>query len=784
MKKCSLLLCFSFVAVMLAAQSQKKQEAVYQPCFPVIDGRLTDSCWQNLAPLDAFTTATPVFGEAPKCATEVRIFYTESALYIAARCIDTDAGGVRYDGGIRDGDLTGDWFQLSLDTWNDDQLSFDFTVSAAGVQKDTRQFSDAWNARWQSAVTRQADGWTFEMCIPFGALRYPANLEEHNWGLQCTRYDRSTGQTSTWNPQDPLVNDRVLQFGALTGLRNIRQYGRHQVSVHAGTSYATGYDFLYSNELSQTLGIDGRLGLNESTTLDFTLMPPLAYYFDINSVYYPYNQDNLYGNASLPQPRQLEAEEQYLFERGTFVNYTPIAYGSSLSWRLGPLPSNEFLTNPGASELLNAFKLTTRTKGNWRFGMYNALLGPVKAEIVNIDNFTYRSETLQKISDYNHVTAEYLLPNTGFVQISNATLFSGPGTGNATPALDFRLRDRQNAHELAGSVQMNYQKIDTTSTLGHHYQLGIRRLNRRWGWHVVHSGDYNPATFFSPGMHYASSRAGVTYQRFRPNRRFLNMYGTAELSPRWAANPGEQTVWNLDASLGGLNWNFQRLEFDLSTIPQRRIIRYENSGAYISRKSPPRADASLAFTSDQRKRAYWTGQAGAAVNTRGNLEDARARFSTVWIAGPHLSLQLNAYLNASFENLTLLNTPGRWVFEQNDIWQAVANLEASWYPWRKCRIYAGFGWQQMDYSNRGTLELQADGQLVPVTEELADLTEVHEATAHVGFQYFFKDISQIGFSWYINPQSSVFQPSRPFFYERDHRADLKVIYVIGGSGKR
>ncbi len=791
MKKCSLLLACCCIAVHLFAQSRPTVEAAFQARLPEIDGQLTDTCWQNLAPLDAFTTATPVFGEAPKCRTEVRIFYTETALYIAARCFDPDAGGVRYDGGIRDGNLTGDWFQVSLDTWNDDQLSFDFAVSAAGVQQDVRQFSSAWNARWQSAVAREADGWTLEMRIPFGALRYAGNREVHEWGLQLTRYDRSTGQTSTWSPQDPLVADRQLQFGTLTGLRNIRQTGRNLLAVHAGTSYvsAAGNPFFESDYLGQSLGIDGRLGLNESTTLDFTLLPPLTYLFNLNSVIYYGDQDRIFGNASLPPPRQLEAEEQHLFERGTYINYTPVAYGSQMLWRLGALPPNEFVTSPGQSELLNSFKLTTRTKENWRFGVYNAILGPVKSEIVDVisSSFSRRKETLQKVSNYNYLTAEYLLANTGFIQISNASLLSGPGANSAMPALDFRLRDRRNAHQIAGSMQLDYQQLDTAGSLGHHYHFAISRINRRWGWSMTHAGDYIPGSLFFavPGRHYASSNAGITYQNFKPSRRFLNVFAAAGLSPRWAANPGEQTVWNLNASLGVLNWNFQRYEFGLSTIPYRRTLRYENSGAYLNRKTPPRVDGNLGFTSDQRKRMYWTAQAAAAMTTRGDVEVVRARLGTVWIAGPRFSLQFNTNMSGTFGNLELLNTPGRWVFERNNVWQVNANLEASWYPMRRCRVYAGLGWHQYDYTNREALELQAGtGELAPVMEPLPQAFETYEASGTLGFQYFFKDISQIGFSYLVNPQADSISGIPPVFEYAENRLNLNVIYVIGGSGKR
>jgi hypothetical protein len=61
-------------------------------------------------------------------------------------------------------------------------------------------------------------------------------------------------------------------------------------------------------------------------------------------------------------------------------------YGSQLLWRL-PLDSVTLVSAFNQSMVLQATKLSARTRGNWRFGVYNALLGPVQARLLSLPDF-------------------------------------------------------------------------------------------------------------------------------------------------------------------------------------------------------------------------------------------------------------------------------------------------------------------------------------------------------------------------------------------------------------
>jgi hypothetical protein len=187
--------------------SQKQLSAFIQDARPKLDGELNDSCWQQVPVVQDFSTSTPVFLQTPKNATSVQLFFAPDALYVGAFCASPK---VRADGSARDEAGTGDWFSIALDTWNDDQNAFLFRITPGGLQSDARIGGNLsefdYDAVWQSAVQLQANGWSLEMRIPYTALRFPSKGAQY-WGLQMSRYDRNTGELSTWNPQNPLIYD-------------------------------------------------------------------------------------------------------------------------------------------------------------------------------------------------------------------------------------------------------------------------------------------------------------------------------------------------------------------------------------------------------------------------------------------------------------------------------------------------------------------------------------------------------------------------------------------------
>ncbi len=785
MKKYDLIACFLLTAFALSAQTPKSREVKFLDFRPKLDGQLTDSCWQILEPLDAFSTSSPVFGNRPNGSTELRLFYTQTALYVAAYCFAPEQAVVRRDAGIRDGDLTGDWFRVSLDTWNDDQLAFDFTVSAAGVQQDARQGATAWDAIWQSAVHQQADGWTVEICIPFSALRYPRQPEQ-TWGAQFSRYERSSGELSTWNPQDPLVQDRVIQFGTLTGIQNIRQLRRRSLAVHSETNARNESDFFNTNTIRQSLGIDGRIGLNESATLDLTLLPAQSYEWGFSSIF-PANFEPS-QKPQLPEPRQFIAEEEDLFGKNPGMDYSPSVYALDLSWRKPPRSSDESFYKINNGKLLQASKLSARTRGNWRFGVLNALLGPARVEYENIFSNESRKETLQAISDYLFMGAEYLLPNNSFIHLSNALQLSGPGMTTANPQLAFRLRNRSNNLEIAGGTGLPYRHIKDDKFLEYNWNLSLARINRRWGWRLRHfAGNQlivQPNDNIQPRNYPAFSDARLQYRDFRPRGPFLNLSADATVDANWHYQAHEITYsWHINSNLSALDRNFRRYSIRLYSRPYSQILEYRRNGLHIGQKVSPELGAGFSFQTDNRKRFQTYVSAFSSSGLDGEFPRLFLTLTPSWVIGRRLRLTANIISNQFFQSLTLLsNTSGRWIFERHNLVITEGQIGLDWYPADQLQLQAGIGFNNHSKFQKEAVELLYNGDLQPVDWTFSEPVFESKPTYKLSASYFFSSISQIRFNFDLRPELTyTLPPFPPDTIGRVLNTRLSVIWFIDGT---
>ncbi|MEL7533157.1 MAG: DUF5916 domain-containing protein, partial [Bacteroidota bacterium] len=245
--------------------------------IPLIDGILDENVWQTAASSkSAFIQASPNNGQPSTSLTEVIVLYNDFSIYVGARLYDEQPELIQKELGLRDemGKNT-DLFSIGFDTYLNRQNAFLFMVTAAGVQADaylTPSDDDFnWNAVWSSAVAITDFGWSVEVEIPYSALRFPKK-EVQSWGLNFGRVVKRYQEESYWHPINPNLNGVVNQFGTLDGLVGIKPPVRLQL-----TPYVTGYLQKDPNQsawgTSLTGGMDLKYGINESFTLDMSLIP-------------------------------------------------------------------------------------------------------------------------------------------------------------------------------------------------------------------------------------------------------------------------------------------------------------------------------------------------------------------------------------------------------------------------------------------------------------------------------------------------------------------------------
>lgn len=148
-----------------------------------IDGVINEEGWERLIPLPLIAYS-PTYGEPPSEKTEIRIGFDDKYLYLSGRMYTSNHNDIQGNSMIRDLDLEGDFFNVLIDSYNDNENMLNFSTTPTGNRLDAEVINDAegdnfynvsWNAFWDTAVTQNEQGWFTEMRIPFTSLRFDEN---------------------------------------------------------------------------------------------------------------------------------------------------------------------------------------------------------------------------------------------------------------------------------------------------------------------------------------------------------------------------------------------------------------------------------------------------------------------------------------------------------------------------------------------------------------------------------------------------------------------------------
>ncbi len=203
MNRYCLCIFLSMCSLFCFSQTPKKQLAAQRTTSAIkIDGNLDESAWKDAVPAKDFIEYKPTFGklEDAKTKTIVYILYDNTSVYIGGYCYERTTDSISKELVGRDVIGVNDFVGVIFDTNNDKINASGFYVTPYGEQFDAKYSNSAnnnedpsWNAVWNSAAKVHADGWSFEMRIPYSALRF-SNRDNQTWGLNITRRRNKTGQ--------------------------------------------------------------------------------------------------------------------------------------------------------------------------------------------------------------------------------------------------------------------------------------------------------------------------------------------------------------------------------------------------------------------------------------------------------------------------------------------------------------------------------------------------------------------------------------------------------------
>ncbi len=482
-------LYFSFLLVLFTSLSfgqqtheKKKLPAKRTATSPKIDGLLDDPEWKDAPIATDFIENNPNPGkvESHDRRTEVKLLYDDNAIYVACRMY-ANPDSIAHEMVTRDQIGNADFFGIFFDTFLDRMNGNGFFVTAAGTQFDAKysQTGDedaSWNAVWESQVKIDDKGWTVEMKIPYSALRF-SSKDIQNWGINMLRKRALENSQTFWSFVDPKVNGFINQAGTWEGLEKIEAPLRLSFSPYI-SAYANHFPSKVPGVKDFTTSINGgmdvKYGINNSFTLDMTLIP------DFGQV----QSDNRILNLTpfevkFNENRSFFTEGTELFNKGDLfysrrIGASP-SYFKDVSSQLQP--GETIITSPQESKVLNATKISGRTSKGLGIGIFNAITNKMFAEVEDAQGNRREIEN-QPLTNYNIVVLDQSLKNNSSVSIINTNVLRQGSSDDANvSAFLFNLNDKKNRYYIKGAGKMSY--LSSNGPEGNQTRLFLRSRNRQ-----------------------------------------------------------------------------------------------------------------------------------------------------------------------------------------------------------------------------------------------------------------------------------------------------------------
>jgi len=559
------LFLFTCAIVALGYQADKKSlSAIRVEISPKIDGVLDEDVWNqaNSSP-ENYSQLSPNNGEPSKFQTETKIIYTDYGIYIGAIMYDDEPDKIARELGIRDDNRkNADQFGILLDTYNTGINAFAFVVTSAGVQIDMflspNREDKNWDAVWDSEVSINENGWVAEIEIPYSAIRFPKQ-EVHTWGFNVMRQIKSEGEESYWNHVDNSIEGFVNQAGSLEGLEGIKPPVRLFLMPFLANTVT--FDSETGNvENSFSAGMDLKYGINESFTLDMSLIPDFSQVVSDNQVLNlsPFEVRFDENRPFFTEGLELFSKGRIFFSRRIGNSFGDIDVGDD----------EEIIKSPSEASLINSTKISGRTKNGLGIGVLNAITNKTEAVIENTETGEQRTVQVDPLTNFNVLVFDQALKNNSSVGIINTSVIRGDGGDNANvTGMDFRLFDKSNTWSVSGfgAISQNLTKETDdiggySNDVGYSYNIEAGKVSGRFQFELerkVASDNYDINDLgFLRRANEISHEINVRYNFFKPVWKLNRITFWSNLNYEELFDPKTFTEWSIDFGMWGQFKNF------------------------------------------------------------------------------------------------------------------------------------------------------------------------------------------------------------------------------------
>lgn len=542
-----------------------------------IDGKIDESIWESAPVAKDFIMFEPDNGKAipDNKKTEIKVLYDNDAIYVAALMYDNEPNKILKEISQRDNFGASDIFGIFVNGYNDGQQDFRFIVSASDGQADcigtdTNGEDYSWDAVWKSKAVITDFGWVVEMRIPYAALRFSGEKKQ-TWGINFFREIKRDRQKYSWNFIDSKIGTFTQQTGVLEGIENIKTPTR---------LFLLPYSSFYVNANSQQKttgtikgGLDIKYGINDAFTLDMILIP------DFGQTKY---DDQILNLGPF--------EQQFNENRPFFTEGTDLFSKGNLlySRRIGGRPSNypkiesneKIIDNPSSVNLINALKISGRTKDGLGIGILNAITEKTYATVQNNDTNAIRKELVEPLSNYSVLVLDQRFRKNSSVSFINTNVSrNGAFRDGNVSALVWDLNTKKNTYNLSGNFKYSYIN-DTEDQKGTFTSLNFGETSGKYryslGTEIVSKSFDSNDLGINFETNYYAIYGNANYRILNPTKYFNTFVANFNLYTQFQKETGKIQGNNINININSNNKKNHYFGLGINANPIESYDYYES----------------------------------------------------------------------------------------------------------------------------------------------------------------------------------------------------------------
>ncbi|MGB0882126.1 MAG: DUF5916 domain-containing protein, partial [Vicingaceae bacterium] len=233
----------------------------------------------------------------------------------------------------------------------------------------------------------------------------------------------------------------------------------------------------------------------------------------------------------------------------------PINY-SSASDDLGV--NESVINNPAESQLINATKISGRTKSGLGVGVFNGVTRNMFAEVKDSVTGQTREVLTDPLTNYNVLVLDQNLKNNSYATLINTNVSRSGSSYDANVSRGmFKINDKKNVFSVEGGGTLSQLYFSDSLSLGHAIDFAVEKNggNLNYGIEYFEESDtYDPNDL---GFLYNNNSRGgsafLEYRIFDPFWKFLNTWSELKVDYERLYNPDKFTTLGITAETG-VNW--------------------------------------------------------------------------------------------------------------------------------------------------------------------------------------------------------------------------------------